>query len=233
MNDRSLPEVDQINIYRESSLHLGLKRWYASLDDRLEVAVDGAIIDIVRGSQLIEIQTGNFSAIRKKLQLLLENHTVRLVHPIPATRWIVKQDQEGRVLSRRRSPKRGTLVHVFSQLVYLHDLIHYANFSMEVLMIEDEELRINDGKGSWRRKGWSISDRILVDVLSREHFETSADFAALLPAELPAWFTTADLARGLGQRRRVAQQMAYCLREMGLIEPVGKQGRAYLYSRRT
>ena len=54
--------------------------------------------------------------------------------------------------------------------------------------------------------------------------------AALLPADLAAEFTTADLAAALGRPRRLAQQMAYCLRGAGAVSAVGKQGNAIVYA---
>jgi len=38
------------------------------------------------------------------------------------------------------------------------------------------------------------------------------------------------LADGVGSRRKMAQKMAYCLWKMGVIERVGKRGRANLYA---
>ena len=221
---------DGINTYSESSLHAALKTWYAKPDDHIEVDVDGSIIDIVRDDMLIEIQTGNFSALKRKLTTLLEAHTVRVVHPIPLERFIVKFD-DGVCVSRRRSPKKGHVTQVFNQLVYLYHLVPHPHFSLEVLLTRDEEIRVNDGRGSWRRKGWSISDRRLLEVVESVTFHTAADLLGLLPEALPATFTTADLAKAIKQRRRVAQQMAYCLRELDLIQQTGKQGRAYLYER--
>ena len=53
--------------------------------------------------------------------------------------------------------------------------------------------------------------------------------ATLLPSTLEQPFTTAALASALDKPRWLAQKMAYCLREMGAIDQVGTQGRAYLY----
>jgi hypothetical protein len=50
-------------------------------DDMFEVKVDGFIVDIVRDNTLIEIQTGNFSSIRNKLEKLVRNYKVILVYP--------------------------------------------------------------------------------------------------------------------------------------------------------
>ena len=57
----------QIGTLNENPLHAALKAWYARPGDRIEVPVDGFIVDIVRDDLLVEIQTGNFSAVKEKL----------------------------------------------------------------------------------------------------------------------------------------------------------------------
>ncbi len=49
------------------------------------------------------------------------------------------------------------------------------------------------------------------------------------PKALPETFTTADLAERLGSPRRAAQQMAYCLRRIGVLVVVGKRGTSVEY----
>ena len=66
---------------------------------------------------------------------------------------------------------------------------------------------------------------------SRRLFETPADVAALIPCDLAAPFSTADLAAAIAKPRWLARQMAYCLRKMSVIQPVGKNGSAVLYAR--
>src|SRR5262245_49932452 len=71
-----------IGTLRETSLHAALKQWYARPADDVEAEVDGYVVDLRRGDTLIEIQTCNFAAIRRKLLALVERHPVRLLHPI-------------------------------------------------------------------------------------------------------------------------------------------------------
>ncbi len=221
-----------IGSLNENPLHAALKEWYAGPNDRLEVSVDGFIIDVVQGDFLVEIQTRNFSAIKRKLVKLTAHHPVRLVYPIAREKWIVRLAGDGHSqLGRRKSPKRGTLEQVFGELVSFPQLLSSPNFSLEVLFIQEEEVRRRDSKRGWWRKGWVTHERRLLEVVGQRLFETPADMGALVPPELAGGsFTTSDLAAAIGKPRWLAQKMAYCLREMGAIAQVGKRGRAILYT---
>ena len=215
----------------EKSLHAALKQWYKQPGDLLEEMVDGFHIDIVRRELLIELQTTNFSSIKNKLTTLTKKHCVRLVYPIAQEKWIVRLAADGVTqLGRRKSPKKGNLSHLYQELVRFPQLIDSRNFSLEVLLIREEEIRCDDGRGSWRRKGWSISDRRLLEVVHRHIFKRPADFLTVIPGRLKDPFSTHDLALHTNQPRWLAQKMAYCLRKMGALEVVGKTGNSILYS---
>jgi hypothetical protein len=215
----------------EKSLHAALKIWYAQPGDLLEQRLGRYVIDIVRGDLLIEIQTRNFSAIKAKLTRLLEKHPVRLVHPIAEQRWVLRLDGDKETrLSRRKSPKRGTVHDIFNELTRIPDLTRHPNFSLEVLLTQEEVIRVNDGRGSWRRKGWSEHDRKLLDVTGRVCLTEMQDYRALIPADLPQPFTNKELAGSLGCPNRLAQRMTYCLRRMDILEVTGVRSRAYLYA---
>lgn len=215
----------------ERSLHSALKERYYRAGDLLETQVDGFHIDIIRNNLLIEIQTANFSSQKRKLCTLIEKHPIRLVYPIALDKWIVRLAADGVTqLGRRKSPKRGSLFQLFVELVSIPDLIKHPNFSIEVLLIREEEIRLDDGQGSWRRKGWSIVDRRFLEVVSKQIFKKPSDFLTFIPSGLPDPFTTSDLAKNIYQARWLAQKMAYCLRNMGAIEVVGKNGKSLLYS---
>lgn len=231
--------TEKFTTYQESDLHSALKMAYVTTDlDRVEYSVDDYVIDVVhpdeiRGDELIEIQTGNFSHIKKKFAALLPHYRMRLVYPIAIQRWLVNLNADGtQQVSRRKSPKKGRVEQVFSQLIYLRDVVNHQNFSLDVALIHDEEIRLDDGKGSWRRKGRSISNRRLLSILEIQHFEHVSEFSYLLPADLPEQFTTLDLRKALKINARLAGKMVYCLTHFDVIERTGKQGRAYLYRRK-
>jgi hypothetical protein len=220
-----------INQYRETSLHLALKHHLANADAQLEAEVNGYIVDILQDQRIIEIQTGNFGAMKRKLSALLPHYPITIAHPIPSERWLISLDQNHTVISKRKSTKRGNIYHLFNELVYLPtDILTHKNLSFVGVMTHDEEIRIADGQGSWRRKGMSIFDRKLVQVIGLFPFNTSAELIGLLPDDLPTPFTTADLASALSQPKRIIQRMAFTLKQAGLITITGKKGNAYCYA---
>ena len=145
---------NSIGTLRESSFHSALKHWYKEPGDKIEESIDNYIIDIVRDDLLIEIQTRNFSSIRKKLEKLTESYKVRLVYPIVRDKIIVKMDARGnKVINMRTSPNHGTYYDIFEELIRIPHLVPKMNFTIEVVLVQIKEFRKNDGKGSRRRRG--------------------------------------------------------------------------------
>jgi hypothetical protein len=214
----------------EQPLHAALKERYATPGATLDTTVDGFVIDVVRDDLLLEVQTGNFSAVKEKMTRLVTQHAVRLVYPIAREKWLLKLPQrEGGETKRRKSPKRGRLEEVFKELVSFPELLCERTFSLEVVFIQEEEVRRYDPARGWRKHGWVTVERRLLDVVDHHLFRQPADFAATVPEELPEQFTTADLAEAMDGPRYLAQKMAYCLRKMGVITQVGTQARSKLY----
>jgi hypothetical protein len=221
----------RIGTLREGALHTELKSWYREPGDRVEAEVAGYIVDLVRGGLLIEIQTGSFAPLRRKLETLTREHSLRLVAPIALTRRIVRLSGEGEVVSARRSPRRGRVEDVFARLVSIPSLLCRPRFEIDVLLTEEEELRVHSPGRAFRRHGWTVAGRRLAAVLDRVPIARPEDAAGLLPPRLPEPFDTAELAEAAGMTRRLAQQATYCLRAMEMLELAGKRGNALLYRR--
>lgn len=134
----------------ETSLHRDLKVLTLVLMRRWKCA--GAYrIDAVAGGQLVEIQHGSLSAIRDKVAALLIEHDVLIIKPIVVRKTIIKHHtQGGRVLSRRLSPKRGSLVDLFDELVYFTRVFPHPRLTIEAVLVEVEESRY-PGHGRRRR----------------------------------------------------------------------------------
>jgi len=222
--------VPDIGVMREGPLHAAVKELLAEPGDRLEVPVGRFVIDLVRADgELVEVQTGGFGALGKKLDALLDNHRVRIVHPVAAERRIVRVDEHGEVLAARRSPKRATAVEVFDKLVAFPALLTHPHLTIEVLLLREDHIR-RPQPVTTRRRTRDPGERRLVAVIDRIELRTPADVLAALPALPPEPFSTRELAACLSCGTVLAQRTLYCLRAIGLVEPAGKRGRAPLHA---
>lgn len=215
----------------ETSLHRELKgRYGPGAGGRQEVCVAGYRIDAVADDGvLVEVQSGALGPLRGKLGRLLPDRRMRVVKPVVVLRRIVRRARrDGADLSARLSPKRGSVVDVFDDLIGLVRVFPHPNLEVEILAVEIDEVRLS----SRRRCGYVVADRVLRDVVGRVALREADDLWGLLPGGFgDEPFTTRELAEALGRPLAFAQRVAYCLRLSGAAETVGKTGNHRVYVR--
>jgi len=213
-----------------TSLHSQLKLHYVEDTNRHEVDIGGYRIDAVdKRKRLIEIQCASLGAIRDKIRALLKDHKVIVAKPLAMNKRILKKARRnGAVVSSRLSPAHQTLSHVFLDLVHFSTVFPHPNLRLDILLTEQEEVRVPAKRPSWRRK-FSVQERRLVEVREAVSVRTAAQLWKRVDLDLPNVFTTADMATATGMPRWLAQKAAYCFRQMEHIEVCGKRGRAVEY----
>jgi hypothetical protein len=223
--------VSGIGVLREGPLHAALKVALARPGDRTEVPVGGFVIDLVRADgELVEVQTGSFGPLSRKLDALLDEHRIRIVHPIAARRRIIRLDAHGELLSARRSPRRGSILHLFDQLVAFPSLLSHPHLTIEVLLLSEDEVRAPAPVRTGRRTR-DPGQRRLIELIDQIELRDTQDLLDALP-ELPSGlFTTRELAARFGCPCVLAQRTVYCLRALGVIEAAGRRGVAPLHRR--
>jgi hypothetical protein len=221
--------VSGIGVLREGPLHAAVKAALAQPGDRFEVPVGRFVIDLVRADgELVEVQTGGFGPLGPKLDALLDDHRVRIVHPVAAERRIVRVDDAGEVLSARRSPRRATAVELFDKLVAFPSLLAHPNLTLEVVLSREDHIR-GPAPVKVRRRTRDRGERRLIEVLDRVVLRSPADVLAALPQLPQEPFSTRELGTLLGCPTVLAQRTVYCLRLMELIEPAGKRAHTPLH----
>jgi hypothetical protein len=216
----------------ETSLHRCLKSHFAQPGARYEAPLGRYRIDVHNGDHLVEIQHGSLAAIRRKIAALVVDHRVLVVKPIVARKTIIRLDQPGgRELSRRLSPKQGSLLDLFDELIYFRQVFPHPQLSLVVPLVEIEERRYpgHGRRRRWRRSDHVVEDQTLVAVRSLTPIASAGDLLSLLPVDLPRPWHTGQLAAQLAVQRPTAQRIAYCLRHMSAVREVGKCGNARLY----
>lgn len=208
----------------EGSLHAALKTHYSERESQNEFELDGFVVDIRSGEGIVEIQTGSFGALGSKLDRLLPEHKVLVVHPIARRITLARKG-----MADRRSPKRGQLHDLFDELVSIPTMIDHPNFALEVVMVDERRVKVHDPQMRRRRGGWRTVDRQLLEVVTTHRFESADDLMAFLPRDLPEVFTTADMCADQPFARATAQKIAYCLKALDKIAVVDRTRAGYRY----
>jgi len=215
---------------KEYRLHEQLKQLYACGGTGVEVEVEGCLVDVAKDGELIEIQTTNLSKLRSKLARLLPAHRITVVFPVAVEKFIIRLSKSRRrQVSRRRSPRHGRWVDVFRELPFLAPFLRNTHFSLDVVLTRENEFRVNDGRGSWRRGGVSIVDREMLEVVGIKHFRGASSYRSVLPEDMAEPFTSRDLASAMDMPLWLAQKVLYSLRAAGAVRDVGKRRNAILY----
>ena len=130
---------NKIGILNETSLHAAIKKFYAKGNKGIEKQIDGFYVDIISGKQIIEIQTGYFYSIRKKLLALLKKYKVKLVYPLIVKKYIIVLDKAGeKILYQRKSPKTQSLIDIVDALLIAQYYVGLspANFDASVADVD-------------------------------------------------------------------------------------------------
>jgi len=222
-----------IGTRNESSLHKTLKFQYTGPGGKTEVETGDYVADGLRkDGEYIEVQTGSFGPLKKKVSELAKNAKVRIIHPIAIIKKIEVYDTKGNLLYRRKSPSRGSLWNLFDALLSAPELPLLRGVSVEVVLADITEKRIKDGKGSWRRKGISKQDKLLSAYHESVIFSKKNDYMRFfVPFKKGEEFTVSLLAQKAGIKTEMARKALYVLTKMKVVTRVGKKGHAWVYTR--
>lgn len=236
----------EFSTLNESKLHHSLKILYQEIyEGYTEASQDGFIYDIVtKNGNIVEIQTKNLTKLLPKILKTIENgHNIKLIHPIPLTTRIELSNEKGKVISKRKSPKKGCIYDVFRELTGIYPVMTNPHFSLEVVEIEmtEERVRTNEpvqsknGRRRYRRN-WLKTGKRLDEIINTRRFSSASDYLKLLPP-LPQKFCAKDLKTALNKlpdtpKRSVdAHLIIWVLSHAGIIEQVGSKGRTKYYKK--
>ena len=209
-----------------------MKYQYTGPGGSIETEVGEFVADgISENGEFIEVQIGSFGPLKKKVKEFTKKGKVRIIHPIAVSKIIEVYSQDGEFLYRRRSPLKGSSWDIFDALLHAPELPLTKGLAIELVLLEITEKRIKDGKGSWRRRGVSISDKEMAAFHESILFKKSKDFLCFIPFKKGEEFTVSSLAQIAGIKRWKAGRALYVLSKMKTVKKIRKKSNAWVYTR--
>lgn len=216
----------------EKTLHAVLKYYFEPYAPGHEVRLGGFVADIVGENGIIEIQTGSFERLRKKLSAFLEVAAVTVVYPIPAVKWVRWIDPlTGESTGRRKSPKQYGPCELLPEIYKIKPLLQNPNLTLHILLLEVEDIRLLSGWSADRKRGSKRYDRTPLALLDEAVIRTLPDYHVFLPKTLPELFTSRDYQKASRLSLSRAQTALNVLHEVGAVKRAGRRGNAWVYRR--
>lgn len=213
----------------EKVIHASLKLYLEPDRTCHEVKVGTHVADICNREGIVEIQTGSFSPLKDKLAAFLPEHRVTVVHPIAGKRRLIWIDQNGEFSKPRTSPAKRQVMRVFGELVKILPYLQHENFSFKLVILDLDEYRLvskNGGKGRGTRRYERIPTALCEELV----FSSPADYAALLPENLPNEFDSKTFGAATRLKGRALSAALKVLTELGVFSRQ-REGKSYRYCR--
>ena len=192
------------------------------------------VADVLKGSNVWEIQTGSFFPLREKIAWYMEHapYHVTVVVPVPYRKhlnWI--DPATGTVQKRSSRPHVTKPTSVACELYWIREQLQNPKLSIELLLLEVEEYRLLDGYGKDKKSRASKYEKIPTALCDTVTLSSAEDYRMFLPDELPDQFTAAQYAKASGQRGRNAYYALHMLVGAGLLTEGEKISRAQSWRR--
>jgi len=229
----SAHERSGIGTLGERTLHLILKKYFEPDTSCHEQKVGRFVADIKNESGITEIQTRQFSAMRKKLTAFTKEYEVNVVFPIADTKYLTWVDTEsGELSERRKSPKKGQPWDILREMYALCPIMPLQNVTFTLVFMEMDEYKLKNGWDKTKKRGASRCERIptaLCDIIT---LKSPLDFGITVPDSLGESFTASEFAKAAKMTPKAASYAVSALKKLGVIEHTDTKGRAYIYTRK-
>lgn len=226
-------ERNGIGTLGEKTLHAVLKNYFEPHTDNQEIKVGGFVADIVGENGVIEIQTRDFSKLRKKLERFLEFCQVTVVYPIPKVKYLSWVDTgSGEVTSRRKSPHKGTIYDAIPELYKIKYTLDNPRMQLCLCLLEVEEYRYLNGWSKDKKRGSSRCDRIPTALCDEIYIRSPYDYKMFLPDGLGEQFDSLELSKLAKIDRSYAQTLLNLLTYLDVVERIGKNGNSIIYRKK-
>ena len=227
---------ENIGTYKEKRLHQILKKFIEDDEACHEIPVGSYVADILRGNEIVEIQTGSFYPMKEKLRYYLEEteYFINIVRPLPYIKWCLwLQPESGEIKSRRRSPKKTLPKDIMRDWLYISDFLGNERLKVTYLLLEEEEYRFLCGWSADKKKGSKRFQMRPIGLVDEKVYRDADDYLEFLPKSLGHSFTASEYMKESGIRSYGGYAALKILCKLGFIEKSDeKRARSFLYKRK-
>ena len=226
--------ADGFGTLAEKRLHAVIKKYICPNEEFHEAVIEGTrfLADIRVGDDIVEVQTGAFYPMKKKIDHYLQNTdcTVTVVHPIAAVRRLSWGDPETFEIGSARRVAGERAEAILPELYCLLPHLGDPRLRFRLLLLEVHDFRLQNGARSRDRKKGSVRyERMPIALLDELNFCTPEDFRRFIPEGLPSPFTVKQFSTLSGLRGRDAYSAVRVLAALGLFAPTEPIGRAMAF----
>ncbi len=225
-----------INTYNESNLHNSLKNIFAQRTGGVtEYQAGSYICDVYSPEIITEIQTANLSSLEKKISFLIENHKIEIVFPVAELTVIETWNEDGELVSTRKSPKKEDEFCIFRQITKLYKFVDNYNFSIRLVFVNQKQIRIKTdekiqliNKSRHFKKNWYKKNKKLLSINKEIVLQSKNDFANLIKDKINFQaFCKTDIEQFA---RKDAGIIIWVLKRMEIIEQTEIKKRKIYYA---
>lgn len=219
-----------IGTLSEKTLHNVLKNYYSGSEDCQEIPINEFVADIYMDGHIIEIQTGNFNKLRRKLDSFLNEYKVTIVYPLVYNRYLIYIDKEtGRLSEKRKSNRKDNYYTAFRELYKIKQYLNHPNLSLKLVLLEADEYKIENMKLKNARRRAEKYDIVPKEIIEELEINCPQDFIQLIPLELDEKFTAKDFSKIAKVHGTTGSLILNIFHYLGIVERVGKSGNSYIY----
>ena len=215
----------------EKALHAIIKSYYDDDIEHQEIEVCGFVADIFSENKIIEIQTGSFERLNKKLEKYLELFDVTVVYPVSRNKNIIWIDPDsGDIIAKNKSTKKGTEIEFLYEASKIRKFLDNRKLNFEILLIDVDEYRLLDGYGHDKKKRCTKLYKMPISLHGVININSRSDVKKLLPPELTdGRFTFSDFEKITKLKGRKARYSLNTLIACEIITAVDTRGRSVIY----
>lgn len=214
----------------EKVIHASLKLYFDKDRMHHEVRVGSLVADVKTEEEIIEIQTGSFTPLRKKLEVFLPEHRVRVVYPMAYTRRIIWIQQDGTLSPPHKSPVKRQVCRAFQELVKILPYLTHENFTFHILLMDLDEYRLLNKKGG-KGRGTERYERMPTALREEIVCGKPEDYTALLPDGLPEEFDAKLFGKKAGLKGMALSGALKVLLTLGILDRHREGKDPYIYKR--